>query len=56
MDAFFWLIYWGGVMHDMDAKIGFWRRLFWPLELGETLARFAMGRSEVVIRTKEGKP
>jgi hypothetical protein len=42
MSLFLYLIWIGGVFAYPDQKIGFFRRIFWPHEIGEKLAEWVL--------------
>lgn len=41
----FW-VWFGGLLAFEDRAIGFWKRVLWPLWLGERLAAWAWGPEE----------
>lgn len=43
MEMFITAIYIGGMFALEGEKIGFWNRVFWPMNLGEMLAAWAWG-------------
>lgn len=42
MTLFFIAIWAGGLGARTDRKIGFWRRVLWPHDLGEALHKWAL--------------
>ncbi len=36
-DSFVWMIYVGGVFAVGDKKIGFWKRIAWPVDMGSVI-------------------
>lgn len=45
MDAFFLMIWFGGMFARYDEKIGFFNRILWPFDFGERLAESVFDRA-----------
>lgn len=48
-----WMIYVGGACAMPKRKIGFWRRVWWPIELGEVLLALVLAQ-KISAERKEG--
>lgn len=54
MSYIVWFIYFGGAGAFPDRKLGFFRRVLWPFELGERIAEHVFGHDTCDSSDKSG--